>query len=113
MSAPGRSLLSVVVVIVSDTMDRRAGAGNLRVCLEALSKQIDAPPMEVIVPYHPATVGIEDLRKRFPEVIFIAVTDLRTSPGEGSREHHDVRGLRTRRRAWRCSGSPGRPWEAG
>ena len=80
----------MVVVIVSDTMDRRAGAGNLRVCLDALSKQIDAPPMEVIVPHHPATVGIEDLRKGFPEIIFIAVTDLRTSPGEGSREHHDV-----------------------
>lgn len=91
MSVPGTSLLSVVVVIVSDTTEQRAGTANLAVCLEALSKQIDAPPLEVIVPHHPETEGIEDLRKGFPQVIFTAVAGLRTSPRRGgSREHHDV-----------------------
>jgi Glycosyl transferase family 2 len=91
MSVPETSLLSVVVVIVSDTIERRAGVGNLAVCLEALSNQVDAPPLEVIVPHHPETDGIEDLRKRFPHVMFIAVADLQTSSHTGgSREHHDV-----------------------
>lgn len=91
MSGLGTCLLSVVVVIVTDTMDRRAGTSNLTACLEALSKQAAAPPLEVIVPHHPETDGIADLRKRFPQVVFVEVADLQKSPRRrGSREHHDV-----------------------
>jgi hypothetical protein len=79
----------VVVVIVSDTLERRAHALHLEESLRALRGQADAPPFEVIVPYHDATDGIDALRKEFREVRFVAVSGI----GErrpGSREHHDV-----------------------
>ena len=83
--------LSVVVTIVSDTTERRADVDDLAVCLEALARQVDAPPIEVIVPYHQQVDGIDDLRKRFPLVTFILVTDPEVSSRQaGSREHHDI-----------------------
>jgi hypothetical protein len=91
MSVRDKSLLSVVVVIVSDTTERRAEVGNLAVCLEALSNQVNAPPMEVIVPHHQEVDGIGDLQQRFPTVTFIPVADLPISSRRGgSREHHDI-----------------------
>lgn len=88
-------VLSVIVVIASDTTDSQADVGLLANCLNALSRQSSPPPMEVIVPYHPGVSGIPDLRKLFPQVIFLSADDLRTFPGtRGSREHHDA--LKTR-----------------
>ena len=60
-------------------------------CLEALSRQIDGPSMEVIVPYHQDVEGIDGLRRRFPQVSYVAVDDPRVSARRvGSREHHDI-----------------------
>jgi hypothetical protein len=64
----------------------------------ALAEQQNAPTMEVIVPHHLEVDGIDELRRRFPEVRFIAIEDLRLfhGLGGGSREHHDelrARGL--------------------
>jgi hypothetical protein len=83
--------LSVVVVVVSDTVDRRANASLLAGSLAALESQIDPPSLEIIVPYHPLTRGIGDVMKRFAGVRFIEVAGL---PGvldeRPGREHHDV-----------------------
>jgi len=88
-------LLSAVVVIVSDTLEPRAHTGHLAGCLGALKEQIDAPPFEVIVPYHAATDGIAELQKDFAEVRFVAVEEAAIGERKpGSREHHDV--LRSR-----------------
>jgi hypothetical protein len=88
-------VLSAVVVIVSDTLKPRANAGHLAGCLGALRQQIDAPPFEIIVPYHAATDGIVELQKDFVEVRFVAVQDAAIGERKpGSREHHDV--LRSR-----------------
>lgn len=92
-----KPLLTVVVVIVSDTTDANRNAANLAGCLEALSQQIDSPPMEIIVPYKPPVEGIQDLKARFPTAVFSPFDELKTFSGQGgSREHHDelrARGL--------------------
>jgi hypothetical protein len=92
-----RPVLSVVVVIVSDTMSGRPKATCLAGCLQALAKQIGAPPLEIIVPYCPPVTGLEDLQRQYPQVVFVPVGDLTSAlPGGGSREHHDelrARGL--------------------
>jgi hypothetical protein len=91
VGAPPKPVLSVVVVIVSDTMERRPEVAKLAACLDALSKQVDAPPMEVIVPYHHEVDGVQELRDRFPRVTFLLVTDPRVSSLKGgTREHHDI-----------------------
>jgi hypothetical protein len=87
---PRGPLLSVVVAIVSDTVGSGREAAHLARSLRALGDQRDAPSMEVIVPHHPRVAGIEQLRRRFPEVVFLPVDDLQTFTGEGgNREHHD------------------------
>lgn len=95
--------VSVVVVIVSDTMDERARVDPLSGCLAALAAQVDAPPMEVVVPFHANTDGIDELALRFPNARFVAVTDPAIAARRaGSREHHDVlraRGLAVARGA--------------
>lgn len=91
MVAATDPVLSVVVVIVSDTTEARARANDLAGCLEALRRQIGAPSTEVIVPYHENTDGIGALEARFPDVRFIAVTDpIIAARKAGSREHHDA-----------------------
>ena len=89
--------LSVVVVVVSDTVDRTADATLLAGALEALAQQREAPTMEIIVPYHAATRGVDNVRERFPAVRFIAVDDAAALERErAGREHHDrlrARGL--------------------
>jgi hypothetical protein len=92
--------LSVVVAIVSDTTERRPTARALAACLDAFSKQVDAPPLEIIVPHHGDVEGLDGLRRRFPDVNFLPVND-RRAPRAG-REHHDVlraRGLSAARGA--------------
>jgi hypothetical protein len=90
-------LLSVVVAIVSDTTDGQASAAFLMDCLDALSRQVDPPPMEIIVPHHPYVQDIQAARARFPGVVFLEVDDLKHYSGQGgTREHHDelrARGL--------------------
>jgi hypothetical protein len=94
MSAPR---LSVVVVIVSDTTDSRAGVSHLAKNLQALTPQLEPGSLEVIVPHHRQVEGIADLQRRFPDVVFVPVDELRAFTGRGgSREHHDelrARGL--------------------
>jgi hypothetical protein len=94
-------VVSVVVVIVSDTLATRAHAAHLEGCLAALQQQVDAPAFEVIVPYHADTDGIDALRNDFRAVRFVAVYDPAVARREaGSREHHDIlraRGLEAAR----------------
>jgi hypothetical protein len=91
-----------VVAIISDTMTARAQTDDLAGCLEVLQRQIEAPSMEIIVPYGD-TDGVDALAKRFPDVRFLRVVDPEvTKRKAGSREHHDVlraRGLAAARGA--------------
>jgi hypothetical protein len=90
MPGAQRPLLSVVVVIVSDTTTARCDATALAETLEALARQADPPPMEILVPHLPEVDGLERVRWRFPVVRFIPVSDLKYHAGRpGSREHHD------------------------
>ncbi len=96
MGMPLKPVLSVVVAIVSDTTGH-ADVTHLDPCLSALTQQAGAPPLEVIVPYHPSVAGIPQMRLKYPDVRFLEVCDLRTYVEQGgSREHHDelrARGL--------------------
>lgn len=87
---------SVVVAMVSDTTDG-ADTSHLAPCLDALLAQTEAPPMEIIVPYHAGVQGISEVESRYGQVKFLKVTDLKTFSGrKNSREHHDelrARGL--------------------
>jgi len=83
-------VLSVVVVIVSDTTTGRADTSHLRPCLRSLGQQKEAPAMEMIVPYYKGTSGIAILRQEFPHVRFHCVDKLsHFIPGGKGREHHD------------------------
>lgn len=82
-------LLSVVVVVVSDTLNPRCGTTLLAACLEALERQVDPPEMEIVVPYQREMRGVDALQQRFSAVRFICA-GLNTFTGRGfSREHHD------------------------
>jgi len=84
-------VVSVIVVIVSDTMDERARVDHLPGCLDALRTQVDVPPIEIIVPHHARTDGIDALAARYRDVRFIAVSDPAIDARRaGSREHHDM-----------------------
>lgn len=86
----GKPLLSVVAVIVSDTVDRNANVSHLEPCLKALSDQRGGPAMEIIVPYYPPVNGIDALGRMFPKLRFVPIPDLKTHAGpSGGREHHD------------------------
>jgi hypothetical protein len=89
-------VLSIVVAIVSDT-NERADASHLDPCLDSLTRQSDAVPMEIIVPYHPSVAGMDAMRRKYPQVRFVEESNLATYTGKGgSREHHDelrARGL--------------------
>lgn len=87
---PSEPVLSVVVAIVCDTIRTHSDATYLEASLEALSGQVDAPPMEIVVPYHPYIRGIDKVRERFPDVTFFLIDDLKEYKVNGSgREHHD------------------------
>ena len=89
MAALDNPVLSVVVAIITDTTER-PDVSHLERCLAGLMRQSDAPPTEIIVPYHPFVEGIPRLRERYPDVRFVEVTDLRTYTRRGgSREHYD------------------------
>ena len=85
--------LAVVVTVVSDTSEA-ADTSSLEGCLEALQRQADPPPMEVIVTCDARLAGVDKARQRFPQVTFIAVEKLHTARSGPSREHHDeLRGI--------------------
>ena len=97
MGIAKQPLLSVVVVIVSDTTRSRYDVEHLEGTLEALASQTEAPPLEIIVPYLTPLEGVEALKRRYPRVNFFAVHDLPGyDPLRPGREHHDqlrARGL--------------------
>lgn len=92
-----KPLLSVVVAIVCDTLRSRSDTSYLETTLEGLKQQREAPPMEILVPYHAGIQGVAELRRRFPEVKFLLCEDVRSyRPDAPGREHHDelrARGL--------------------
>lgn len=83
-------VLTVVVAVVCDTLRSRSDVTYLERTLEALSRQQEAPPMEVLVPYHAGIRGVASLRERYPQVRFLMCDNLLTYrtdvPG---RDHHD------------------------
>jgi hypothetical protein len=82
-------VLSVVVALVSDTTGP-PDCAHLEPCLAALIRQAGAPPMEILVPVLPATAGVAELRRKYPEARIFEAPDLRLYTGQpGSREHHD------------------------
>ncbi len=101
MTGSTEPTLSVIVVIVSDTTDSRRHASYLQDCLRGLSEQVNAPAMEIIVPYKPPVDGIDRVKQLFPQVEFVPVDRLQTFTGQGgNREHHDelrARGLEAAR----------------
>ncbi len=75
--------------MVSDTTDS-ADTSHLGPCLDALLAQTGAPSIEIIVPYHAGVQGISEVERRYGQVKFMKVTDLKTYSGlKNSREHHD------------------------
>lgn len=84
----GAPQLSIIVGFSSDTIAKVASADRLAECLEGLTKQVDAPDLEVIVPHHEPIEGLETVKRRFPWVQFISAPDVEKRPG--GREHHDV-----------------------
>jgi hypothetical protein len=63
--------LSVVVVTVYES-------AHLARCLAALAKQVNPPPMEIIVVYHEKAGDISSLKEKFPSVQFCAAMGLLT-----------------------------------
>lgn len=88
-----RPLLSVVTIIASDTLDGRATVAHLDGCLASLAAQVDPPTMEIIVPYHARTEGIDAMRARYAGVRFLLADGLVTwTDGGASHEvHHELR----------------------
>jgi hypothetical protein len=90
MSGTDRPVLSVVVPVVCDTLRSRSDVTYLERTLEALARQQEAPPMEVLVPYHAGIRGVESLRERYPQVRFLMCDDLLTYRADiPGRDHHD------------------------
>ena len=79
MTAP--PTLSIIVGFSSDTIAPVATAHRLVECLEALTKQIDPPPMEIIVPHHEPGEGLDAAKQRFPEVRFLSSPDFMKQVG--------------------------------
>ena len=120
MSESGQPVLSVVNVVVSDTVSGHAHTRLMRESLKALQAQEGVPSMEVVVPYHEDTDGIDALRSEFPDMRFILVEGYGTaSRPEGDREHHDAlraRGMREARGRYIAlledHGRPAKQWAA-
>ena len=84
------SVLSVIVVVVSDTINRKYDLSCLSICLEALQQQVDPPQFEILVPYPSQVTDFEILKNQFPQVTFIPIDQLDSYKVTGfGREHHD------------------------
>ena len=89
MAAPEHPVLSIVVVIVSDTTEHRAPRRpRWSIVSKRFAQQVDAPPFEIIVPHHEHVEGIEEVKARFPDVRSCRAPMSCAHPG--GREHHDV-----------------------
>lgn len=64
---PGAASAEATVAVVGI-----CGARHLERCLEALERQEDAPPFDVVVVYDPQLTDIPDLQERFPKVRMIS-----------------------------------------
>ena len=78
---------SVSVAIVSI-----CGPAHLRRCLEALRKQVDVAPFEVVVAYDPELKGLPDLAREYPEARFLATPGERTPLELAARALRESRG---------------------
>src|SRR5687768_2787593 len=65
--------LSVVVTVVE-------GEPALSRCLEALTRQDDAPSLEVLIPYDDTVSEVGDLKARFPQFQFISLGRIAADP---------------------------------
>lgn len=82
--------LSIVVVIVSDTTDRKCDLSHLQGCLQSLLAQECSQELEIIVPYYAGLSGIDELCRQYPSVRFLPCHGLKSFTGRGGcREHHD------------------------
>jgi glycosyl transferase family 2 len=54
------------------------GASHIARCLEALARQVDAGPFDVVVAYDPHIQGVDELRERHPRVRWISNEGQRT-----------------------------------
>lgn len=82
--------LSVVVTVVD-------GGRALEECLAALTTQTDAPALEIILPYDDSVPGVEALKVRFPEVVYVPMG--RVEPERPIASHAGQHELFDRRRA--------------
>ena len=91
--------LSVIVTIVD-------GEPALTRCLEALCKQVDPPPLEIIVPYDDTIHQVARLAEHFPTARFLFLGSLSKSglPGNAFAQHD----LYDRRRAGGLRAARGR-----
>lgn len=84
MTPTGDPLLSVVITIVE-------GGASLIRCLEALERQEDPPPLEILVPFDDSLTGIDVLMPLFPGVRFLAMGHVETSgPHASARGQHEL-----------------------
>lgn len=70
------------------------GARDLARCLDALARQQDAPPFEVVVAYDPALADVAALEGRYPQVRLVANAGQRTPLELASRAIRESRGTR-------------------
>lgn len=89
MAQTAAAEMSVVVTVVD-------GGEALARCLEALSRQVNAPRLEVIIPYDDTAAGVSALGARFPAFRFLDLGRLTDHPPRNEFERHD---LYDRRRA--------------
>lgn len=82
-------LLSVVVVMVGDTVKPRVDTTDLAGTLDALMAQVDAPLLEIIVPYHSRVEGIDAQKRQYPTARFLPFEPTTWPRTGASREHHD------------------------
>lgn len=60
-ASPESNVESVTVAVIA-----MCGAKRLNLCLDALARQLDAPPFELIVVYDPRLTGIESVGEQHP-----------------------------------------------
>ncbi len=76
--------LSVLVTVVD------AGA-SLTECLESLHSQVDAPALEILVPYDASVMGIDLLRRQFPSCRFLDIGSIATQrPVRSAAGQHEL-----------------------
>ena len=89
MSGENHIALSVVVTVV-------VGREFLRRCLTRLASQIEGKPIEIIVPYDSTAENIQQLKKDFPQVLFLNIGVIKTNARPGTQAAaHEIYDCRT------------------